>query len=279
MKVSTRDAQKWQAILERAARKLFQQLYFTIKLKSPYGIKSESALRTITKEVIAITKEEFDKAHISVVLDEHSLNAQDQADRITHLDTYIRPETHENASLAEIFDFLELCINNPTELLKDNYQIVAALKFIVFSEILNSPIQLFYYKNSSTNSFHFITFPSPVDTYTSTFLPPNTLRPLAEAAIDYINTLQEAPESLRPLAPVAICLNCHGIFMKKRTDQKYCTKQCKFTAWASEKGNKYFAEKAKRNRLAKKNQNAMKAKKSVSLKDVTPIPKGKKTRS
>ena len=279
MKVSTREAQKWQAIFERAARKLFQQLYFTIKLKTPYGIKSDSVWRIITKEILTITKEELAKAHISMVLDKRSLNAEDLLDRVTYLDTYIRPEAHENASLAVIFDFLELCINNPTELLKENYKIGMYIKFMVFSDILNSPVQLSYFNNSSTNSFHFITFPSPDNTYTSNFLPPNTLRPLAEAAVDYINTLQEAPESLRPLAPVAICLNCHGIFIKKRTDQKYCTKQCKFTAWANEKGNKYFAEKAKRNRLAKKNQNAMKAKKSVSLKDVAPIPKGKKTGS
>ena len=78
------------------------------------------------------------------------------------------------------------------------------------------------------------------------------LRQFAEAAMRYVNILYDTTDNLIQLAPIGACPKCGTIFKKTRNDQKYCSKQCKFASWANEKGNKYFAEKAKQNRLAKK---------------------------
>lgn len=85
------------------------------------------------------------------------------------------------------------------------------------------------------------------------------VRRLAECAIDYLSTLAKiSANGNENINFVGVCPQCDGIFKKKRIDQTYCTKECKFSAWAKEKGKKYFAEKAKRNRAAKKIQSAAK---------------------
>ena len=80
------------------------------------------------------------------------------------------------------------------------------------------------------------------------------LRQLAEASMRYVNILHDTPDDLLMLAPINVCPRCSAIFKKNRSDQKYCSKQCRFALWAGEKGNRYFAEKAKKNRLVKKKQ-------------------------
>lgn len=77
-------------------------------------------------------------------------------------------------------------------------------------------------------------------------------RAVADAALAYINALAEYGEGL-DVEPVSICPQCGGLFLRQRASKQYCTPRCRFAVWASEKGNQYFAEKARENRAAKRN--------------------------
>lgn len=67
----------------------------------------------------------------------------------------------------------------------------------------------------------------------------------------YTNRLTEDPR-LREHESIGVCPWCNGVFLKKRTDQEYCTSRCRSEAWAAEKGKEYFAEKARESRAARK---------------------------
>ncbi|MBN2320889.1 MAG: hypothetical protein JXR49_17550 [Acidobacteria bacterium] len=72
----------------------------------------------------------------------------------------------------------------------------------------------------------------------------------ANALARYVNTLTE-DSPLRPYEPIGICPHCDGIFLKRRTDQEFCTVQCRSDAWVAKKGKKYFAQKARESRARK----------------------------
>jgi len=88
--------------------------------------------------------------------------------------------------------------------------------------------------------------------------PPTTfsIRPcfrvLAEESMRYINLLNERNLLLKCSEPIGVCPECNGIFLKKRTDQIYCSTRCKSASWVDKTGNAYFAKKAKKNRQIKK---------------------------
>lgn len=77
------------------------------------------------------------------------------------------------------------------------------------------------------------------------------LRSIAENALRYINVLAENPQ-LKSYEPIGVCARCSGIYMKRRTNQEYCSTACRSETWASGKGKQYFAEKARERRAAQK---------------------------
>jgi hypothetical protein len=85
------------------------------------------------------------------------------------------------------------------------------------------------------------------------YLDPETSLPrrVAEAAVGYLNLLAITPDAE---GFVGVCPACGGVYLKHRTDQVHCTPRCRFAAWASEKGNQYFADRARENRAAKSKQ-------------------------
>jgi hypothetical protein len=67
----------------------------------------------------------------------------------------------------------------------------------------------------------------------------------------YLNCLAENPV-LNKYAPIGVCAVCDAIFQKGRSDQIFCGPGCRMKSFAAQKGNQYFADKARRNRAAKK---------------------------
>lgn len=81
----------------------------------------------------------------------------------------------------------------------------------------------------------------------------NLIRVTVEDAIRYINLLAENPD-LKTSEPIGVCSQCNGIYMKRRTNQEYCSTRCRSEAWANAKGKNYFAAKARESRAARKAQ-------------------------
>jgi hypothetical protein len=79
------------------------------------------------------------------------------------------------------------------------------------------------------------------------------LKTLVEDLIRYVNCLAENPP-LKPYEPIGVCVRCDGIFMKRRTNQEFCSNACRSAAWATAKGKEYFAERARVSRAARKAQ-------------------------
>jgi hypothetical protein len=79
------------------------------------------------------------------------------------------------------------------------------------------------------------------------------IRTIVEDMARYLYCLAQKPE-LREHAPIGICTRCDGIFMKRRTDQEYCSDVCRSESWAAKQGKEYFAEKARQSRAYRKAQ-------------------------
>lgn len=192
--------------------------------------------------------------HRNMVIDFKSdfMNKVYRVNKTSELEIYGGSETPVDEPLRIIFELLRNCIcKNDNELWDDEDFQKNSTFLEEASKILNEHeylIPLFTNIGERFSLSAWLMFDSGEI----------TRRPLLESAIRYINILHGIPEDMRSLAPVGVCPQCNGIFKKKRTDQRYCSKKCKFASWADGKGNKYFAEKARNNRQAKKRQEAAK---------------------
>jgi len=205
--------QKDSVILNYAAEKLFRSLYNSVNITAKIGIDFKS---DIPAEALKGLSDEKKDVYTAV---------------------YGRKETQVN-EMNIIFDFLRKIIcNTEMEFSKENAEM-----FKNISAILNKKIFLSYVINSDKTITLYAYQKHPGNVY---------LRSIVEAIIEYINTLQTVSDNMKQSAPVNVCPLCDGIFMKKRTDQTYCSKYCKSASWANEKGKEYFAEKARNNRAIK----------------------------
>jgi hypothetical protein len=75
----------------------------------------------------------------------------------------------------------------------------------------------------------------------------HALRFIAEALLDYLLCLTQNPQ-LRKQAPVTVCAHCAGLFLRARTDKRFCSDTCRMKG----KGSVYFAAKARSSRAVKK---------------------------
>jgi hypothetical protein len=82
----------------------------------------------------------------------------------------------------------------------------------------------------------------------------------------YVNCLAEDTR-LGNYQPLGACVRCDAIFMKRRTDQEFCSNRCRSEAWAAEKGKDYFSQKARESRAARKALNVGKVKENSRRKE------------
>jgi hypothetical protein len=73
----------------------------------------------------------------------------------------------------------------------------------------------------------------------------NRFRFVVEDLVGYVNLLDPR---LKSYEPIGVCMQCDGIFMKRRTDQLFCSSACRSESWAAKTGKVYFAERARESR-------------------------------
>lgn len=95
------------------------------------------------------------------------------------------------------------------------------------------------------------------------------LRILAEMLLHFtfLLTTHSGLDGKRPVRglhehnPIAVCSHCNGLYLRTRSDGQYCSVPCRSAAWSQSKGKKYFAQKQRESRAAKRKQREARKKK------------------
>jgi hypothetical protein len=79
---------------------------------------------------------------------------------------------------------------------------------------------------------------------------------IAESLLAYLCHFAEEPRLVHH-KPLAICDNCRGLFLKRKTNQKQCSDKCRFDSWRRAKAKEdpdYWKDKAAASRAVRKVQ-------------------------